>query len=153
MPLIDPSPNNCLRNKTETELEQQLCCPKGQDNQEALALAECPPGDGILQNIGYGDATDALPYFGNVSIENSTDVHIGDKNVYHGAVTIRQIVYASVLAPVSKEGEESPVSAGYCTDGVGSNRKVDNVAPQNTAIRPNAGGGKGKVKNWLHLRY
>ncbi|KAF7268581.1 hypothetical protein GWI33_018330 [Rhynchophorus ferrugineus] len=150
MTLIDPNPNNeiCLRNKSDTELNQQFCWPPRQDDQNQLALAECPLGDGVLQNVGCGEATDTLPYFGNVSIENSTDVHIGDKNIYHGAVTIKQIVYASLPEPISKELEQSPVS--YCRDGLGSHQKLDNVTlPNNTSVpfRPDSRTGKGVI--WL----
>lgn len=86
-----------------------------------------PTGE-LVQNLGYmGPVSQPIaPYIENVSIENSTDVHIGDKNIYKGPVTIKQVVYANnvpglldVDSPtVSDAGScETEVDSGYITDG------------------------------------
>ncbi|XP_060535916.1 peptidoglycan-recognition protein LC-like [Cylas formicarius] len=66
------------------------------------------PKNGLVQYLGYENA-DRLPGFDNVVVAHSSDVHFGDKNVYNGPVTIKQVVYANGSAtladPNGKEGE------------------------------------------------
>ncbi|XP_067002918.2 peptidoglycan-recognition protein LC isoform X2 [Anabrus simplex] len=48
---------------------------------QALALAVAKKGE--------------VPSFGNIAVNNSTDVHFGNKTFYNGPVTIKQFVYAT----------------------------------------------------------
>lgn len=56
-----------------------------------------------------------LPFFKSVSVVNSNDVHFGNKTVYKGPVTIKQIVYPSgevVTSECISDLEENPENFG-----------------------------------------
>lgn len=46
--------------------------------------------DIVLTEHGKNDAS-----FGNICVQNSADIHFGNKTVYQGPVTIKQIVYTN----------------------------------------------------------
>ncbi|XP_014204912.1 peptidoglycan-recognition protein LE-like isoform X2 [Copidosoma floridanum] len=54
-------------------------------------------GKGWLAHRMNGVALPSVepPNFGNVKVENSTNVHLGNRTFYKGPVTIKQVVYAS----------------------------------------------------------
>lgn len=56
-----------------------------------------------------------IPYFKSVSVVNSNDVHFGNKTVYKGPVTIKQIVYPGgeiVTSECISDLEENPENFG-----------------------------------------
>lgn len=65
--------------------------------------------DGAVVLSGSGDKE--CPSFGNICVQNSTDVHFGNKTIYQGPVTIKQIVYAGSASENDAE-EERRISDG-----------------------------------------
>lgn len=108
----------------------------------AGALQNHNPLGGVVQNLGFAGG-DPHPQIGQVSIEHSSDVHFGDKNIYHGAVSIKQIVYANgsgLVTRVGRDNEGYEFSEGDCrADGAGSFKSNEN----NRKCDKSNGGGEG----------
>lgn len=71
--------------------------------------------DALVQCLGLPDSNVA-PAIGSVSIENSSDVHFGDKNIYQGPVTIKQIVYANGQAALVPNGDRAKENLAFDGD-------------------------------------
>lgn len=67
-----------------------------------------------------------LPYFKSVSVVNSNDVHFGNKTVYKGPVTIKQIVYPS----------GDVVTSECISDFDESQQNFDIISPRNGIYNP-----------------
>ncbi|CAG9857852.1 unnamed protein product [Phyllotreta striolata] len=67
-----------------------------------------------------------VPYFGSVSVVNSNEVHFGNKTVYKGPVTIKQIVCPNGISESTKNGS---IKAEENGNGEVKERKIeaDNV--------------------------
>lgn len=75
--------NNNSETSTGTEVETVCFHSNDEDEDESAYTVDCAEKASAA----------AQPYFGNVSVTNSADVHFGNKTVYQGPVTIKQIVY------------------------------------------------------------
>ncbi|KAF5283534.1 hypothetical protein FQA39_LY17314 [Lamprigera yunnana] len=49
------------------------------------------------------------PTFGNIKVENSTDIHFGNKTYYQGPVTVKQILYAKPELPIVGENKDCDI--------------------------------------------
>lgn len=71
--------------------------------------------DGLMQSLGYPN-NNVFPSYGEVSIENSNDVHIGNKNFYNGPVRIQQIVYANGNPALVNGSDKARDNLGFQLD-------------------------------------
>uniref|UniRef100_A0AAR5PRB0 Peptidoglycan recognition protein family domain-containing protein n=1 Tax=Dendroctonus ponderosae TaxID=77166 RepID=A0AAR5PRB0_DENPD len=71
--------------------------------------------DCLMQSLGYPNSN-IFPSYGEVSIENSNDVHIGNKNFYNGPVKIKQIVYANGNPALVNSSDKAKDNLGFEMD-------------------------------------
>lgn len=69
-----------------------------------------------------------VPYFGNISVANSSDVHFGNKTVYQGPVTIKQFVYGNGTNALPNNN----ISNGDNSDKISNVIKDDNTKNKDT---------------------
>lgn len=73
-----------------------------------------PNEEPFMSVVGHS-STQSAPIFGQVSIEDSSDVHFGDKHIYNGPVVIKQLVCAKdsldFRSDKSKDSVESEVAS------------------------------------------
>lgn len=96
----------------------------------------------VLPEDSYGNK----PSFGNISVENSSDIHFGNRTYYKGPVTIKQFLaidkvgknendlpQLALKTAVIKLGEENPIFIG---DDLDKNKENDKQNGSNSA-KPN----------------
>lgn len=101
-----------VENEDEEEEEEEE---EAEDDASSVASAglECDNSGAVVLSDAQQDRS---PCFQNIEVSNSSDVHFGNKTIYQGPVTIKQILYTN---PNSSD-EQSANSAGEGTLPIGN---------------------------------
>ncbi|CAH1132574.1 unnamed protein product [Ceutorhynchus assimilis] len=113
MTLVASHPTVSINHPTCVDDNESEC---SSDNENYVIQPQEPPysfANALVQALGHPDG-DAIPQIGKIQVENSSDVHFGDKNFYQGPVTIRQIVYSNGDTNLKADkNDKTEVNLGY----------------------------------------